>query len=314
MGFEIHLPICGIYVSGLVLIVLGLGIGFMSGFFGVGGGIIAVPMLHAFFNIPYPIAIGSSLALIIGTSVSAAYRHHIHNNINYKLALVFVVGTLPGVELGARVIQNFKNLGSFHLGGSTFNTADFIISFVYMLLLCVVGELMFRESRVSKATSRNIRDSEAMKGIFLSRIHGVRARPIIRISIEDDSVISFWIILALSIGVGFITGFLGVGGGFVLVPALVYLMRIRTRIAVGTSTVCIIFSSLYGTLTHTIKGNVDIVLVVILLVGSTVGAQFGAIAMRKCSGPVIRFYFSILAFGAAIIAASKTIGKLILRH
>ena len=161
------------------------------------------------------------------------------------------------------------------------------------------------ESRTAARNSEGLRESAVMKSLFLELVHSLKLRPRVKVCDVEDIVVSFWMIFFLSIVVGTVTGLLGVGGGFILVPAMIYIMRMRTTVAVGTSLFCIIFGSLYGTFTHTVKGNVDIVLVLVLLLGSTAGAQVGAIATKKCRGPRIRFYFSIMTFFAAALSAAK---------
>ena len=306
MIFDVYLPITDMHVEGAALIILGLIVGFISGFFGVGGGIIAVPMLFIIFNIPFPVAIGSSLALIIGTSISASYRHHQHGNIDFKMGFVFMTGTVLGVEAGAWVIQGLKKIHEISIAGKTISATDLIISIIYILLLSTVGMLIFRESRNAKRKTRSIRESVILKNFLVEWFRGFSLKPQIRFA-SAGKYVSFWTVLWLSIFVGAIQGMLGVGGGFILVPVMIYLLKVPTKIAIGTSLFSIILGSLYATFTHTIKGNVDIVLVTILLVGSAVGAQFGAAATRKFQGPSIRFSFSILTFFAAVMAAIKLI-------
>lgn len=304
MILGVDLPITGVPVPALGLIALGLAVGFISGFFGIGGGIIAVPMLKFFFNVPFHIAIGSSLALIIGTSISASYRHHQLGNIDYRMGLVLMAGTFLGIEGGAGTLELFKSVGCVSIRGREMPFSDLVISIIYIVLLYFVGVLIFRESRASKREARDVRDSMAMRSLFGRYFRSIRLRPMIRFE-SADREISIWMLLLLCITVGFIVGLLGVGGGFILVPAMIYLLGVRTKIAIGTSLFSIIFGAMYGTFTHTVKGNVDIVLVLMLLIGSTVGAQFGATATRRFKGPQIRFYFSLLTFIAALMSTVK---------
>ncbi len=311
MIFDVYLPLTDLYVDGAALIALGLVVGFISGFFGVGGGIIAVPMLYIFFNIPFPIAIGSSLALIIGTCISASYRHHHFGHIDYKMGLIFMIGAFIGIESGARVIQVFKQMGGISILGKTIPAPDFAISLIYITLLFCIGILMFRENRNIKRKSLGIMNSVIVKNFLIERFRNFHPRP--RVKFESAGIhVSLWTVLSISLIVGFVTGLLGVGGGFILVPAMIYILKVSTKIAIGTSLFSIILGALYGTLTHTVKGNVDIVLVTVLLVGSAVGAQFGAAATRKIEGPRIRFYFSILTFIAALMSAVKLLLKILL--
>ncbi len=311
MILDIYLPIADMHVEGIGLIALGLVVGFISGFFGVGGGIIAVPMLYIFFNVPLHIAVGSSLALVIGTCVSASYRHHQQGNIDFKMALVFMAGTLIGVEFGASIVQALKHAGAIRIAGKTIPAADFTISIVYVALLSLVGALMFRESRNTHRKTRELRDSIVLRNLLVEWFRGFSPRPKIKFASAGKHV-SFWTVFFISITVGLTTGMLGVGGGFILVPVMIYLIKVPTKIAIGTSVFSIILSGLYGTLSHTIKGNVDIILVIVLLLGSAIGAQFGAAATRKFQGHQIRFSFAVLTFVAALMSAVKLILKIAL--
>jgi uncharacterized membrane protein YfcA len=304
MIIDIDLPVLGLHVEGIILIIIGLLVGVVSGFFGIGGGIIVVPLLFVFLDIPFNVAIGSSLALIIGTCISGTYRHRLLGNVRYRIGIVFMFGSFFGVEFGANALQVIMNSGSIILNGKLLPISDIIISGIYIVLLSSVGLLMYFESKNKPRESRDLSDCNTMEHIFIKRIKSAFPGPYIKFR-DSDMKISVWMILILSVTVGFVTGLLGVGGGFLLVPAMVYLMNLRTKTAIGTSLFSIILSSLFGTYTHTVKGNVDIVLVIILLIGSTIGAQFGAIATRKFRGPRIRFYFSVLTFLAAFMSAIK---------
>ena len=301
---DIFLPVAAMEVNAIVIISIGIFVGIISGFFGVGGGIIAVPFLFVFLEIPFHIAIGSSLAFLIGTCISGAYRHHRLENVRYRIGTVFMIGSFIGVELGANMVEIIKNTGSFEIKGRFLTASDVIISFIYIIMLISVSILMYFESKSKPRGSRDLKDSVAMESIYVKKLNNLFPPPYIKFR-ESDRIISIWLVISISIVVGFITGLLGVGGGFLLVPAMVYLLNLRTKTAIGTSLFSIILSSIFGTFSHTIKGNVDIVLVIILLLGSTIGAQFGAAATRKFRGPQIRFYFSILTFIAAVMSSIK---------
>lgn len=291
----------------LGLITLGLVIGFLSGLFGVGGGFLLVPMLNVIFNIPYNIAVGSSLAMILGTSISATIRHSRLGNVDYKLGLFMIGGTALGVEIGAKIIQIIKEMGTIVILDCQMAALDFYLPLAYIVLLGSVGTMIFRESRASRKSHTGV---GSMDNSFIRMIHSISFPPTVTLPKSGINKLSLWVLVALAFTVGLLAGFMGVGGGFILMPALIYAIGIPTTIAIGTSLFQFMFSAGLGTFTHVIKGNVDIFLVIILLLGSIIGAQFGALATQKIPVARIRYYFSILLYSGALVVAIKLLIKL----
>jgi len=277
-------------------------IGILSGLFGVGGGFLLVPLLNAVFNVPYNIAIGSSLCQMIGTSTAASFKHRGYGNIDYKLAGFILIGSIIGVELGARVLMWLKSIGTVMIYGSAISKMDLWINIIYIVLLSLIGISMFFESK--KAKKRAPRGG-VVETIFSQKIQNIKIPPLTSLSISNIEYISICYLIVLGFGVGILSGLLGIGGAFILNPALIYLIGVPTSIAIGTSLFQTIFVSGYGALTHFFKGNVDFALVACILVGSLVGSQLGAKMHNRLRGAYIRYYFSLVIFIAIVIVLFK---------
>ncbi len=277
-------------------------IGILSGLFGVGGGFLLVPLLNAVFNIPYNIAIGSSLLQMVGTSTVSTLKHRGYGHIDYRLAGFILMGSVVGVELGARVLMHLKNLGTININASTISIMDFWINIIYIILLSLVGTSMFLESR--KAKKRAPRGG-VVDTVFSQKIQNIKIPPIISLPTSKIEYISVCYLVVLGFGVGIVSGLLGIGGAFILNPALIYLIGIPTSVAIGTSLFQTIFVSGYGALTHLFKGNVNFALVACVLVGSLVGSQLGAKIHNRLRGAYIRYYFSLVIFIAIGIVLFK---------
>lgn len=308
---DVLLPVADLTVHGAGLVLLGVVIGFLSGLFGVGGGFLLTPMLNVLFGVPYNVAVGSSLALILGTSVSATLQHRRLGNVDYALGGWMGVGALMGVEIGARMMQVLKHTGTIRVGHGVLPAADLYVSAVYMALLLSIGTIIFRESRASGKRARNDSNpTEEVNAKLVAWVHRIPLPPFIALPRSGIPQISLWVLWSVGLTVGILAGFLGIGGGFVLMPVLIYAIGVPTTTAIGTSLFQFMFSSFFGTLTHAVKGNVDLVLVVILLVGSTVGAQMGTATTRRITGARLRYYFSMIVYTAAMVVIAKLLVNL----
>ena len=283
-----------------------VGIGFitgvLSGLFGVGGGFLLVPLLNVVFNVPYIIAIGSSLVQMVGTATASTLKHRGYGHIDYKLAGFILMGSIVGAEFGARILMWLKSLGTIMIHGSTISKMDLWINLIYIVLLSLVGISMFLESK--KAKKRAPRGG-VVDTAFSQKIQNVKIPPITSLPISNIEYISVCYLVVLGFGVGILSGLLGIGGAFILNPALIYLIGVPTSVAIGTSLFQTIFVSGYGGLTHFFKGNVDFALVACVLVGSLVGSQLGAKIHNRLRGAHIRYYFSLVIFIAIGIVLFK---------
>jgi uncharacterized membrane protein YfcA len=236
---------------------------------------------------------------IAGKGVVSTIRHRQLGNIDWTLALSMVAGTMLGVELGVRMLVYFKKLG--------ISTVVLLItSVVVMFVLFLYTQIETRRahkkleemSREGKSVGRELQTSN-LPHIFQS----LPLAPIVRCH-TAKLVVSMWVVVLVGVVTGVLAGFLGVGGGFIRVPALVYLVGASTHIAVGTDLVEIVFSGGYGALRHSIEGNVDMMAVLFMISGAMIGAQFGSIATSFVRGPAIRYILSyslILATCGAVL-------------
>jgi uncharacterized protein len=294
-------------------ILFGLVIGALGGFFGVGGGFLMVPMLNVVFGIPYNVCVGSDLGQMCGMSTAATVRHMRFGNIDFKLGLLMVAGTATGVEVGAEILEVLKHSGELTINGHAIDLMTLVMSLVYAALLLFIGQAMVRESlrTMKRAAGRVELASETPASPAALRLRTLKLWPMVKLPASGIEAISLWIILAVGFATGFLSGMLGVGGGFIRMPALVYILGCPTVVAVGTDLFEIMFSSAYGVLTHAVKGNVHLVLVLALLIGTTVGAQVGASYTRKAGGPWVRLGFGCLAFIGVAMVGIKLWVKLI---
>jgi uncharacterized membrane protein YfcA len=301
----------GDFVLGLgnlpYLALFGLLIGALGGFFGVGGGFLMVPLLNAVFGIPYNIAVGSDLGQMCGMSAAATVRHMRFGNIDFRLGVLMIAGTASGVEVGAQVLEALKHVGKMSIFGHDVDSLTVIMSLVYAALLIFLGQAMVRESlrTMRRASGRTQLTAEAPASPAVLRLRTANLWPMVSLPASGIERVSLWVILGIGFATGFLSGMLGVGGGFIRMPALVYILGCPTVVAVGTDLFEIMFSSAYGVATHAFKGNVHLVLVIALLMGTTIGAQLGASFTRKAGGPWVRFWFGCLAFVGVIMVGVK---------
>lgn len=268
--------------------------GLLGGFFGVGGGFLAGPTM-LLLGVPGNFVVGTDLAHMTGKSIVAARRHRAMGHVDLKLGVLMIAGTVPGIEVGAQAIEWLKNL--------TPGTLETVLNAVYLTLLLGISGLMLwegrRATRIADETL-TVREASTL-ATFTQRIQRVRIPPMIRLPSSGIESISLWLILLTGLATGVLAGMLGVGGGFIRMPALVYLLGVPTHVAVGTDLFEIMFSAGYGTLTHAIKGNVDILMALVMQTGAAIGAQLGARATRYVSGPRLRFAFAFLPLLGAIM-------------
>ena len=289
---------------------LGLVVGFMAGLFGVGGGFLLTPLLNIVFGVPYNIAVGSDLAQMAGMSTAATVRHGRIGNIDYKLGGLMIVGTATGVEVGASILEVLKDAGKVTIRQAEIPMMTLVMSAIYMGLLAWIGTVVLRESRRALANLKAGKTDDVQQNWVVQKLSAVRLWPMISLPRSGITSISLWVILGVGFLTGVLAGLLGVGGGFIRMPALIYIVGCPTAVAVGTDLFEIVFSSSYGAFTHGLKGNVNLVLVLGLLVGSTVGAQIGASLTRKIGGPRLRNVFAYIAYFAVIMVAAKLVIKI----
>ncbi|MFB6179223.1 MAG: sulfite exporter TauE/SafE family protein [Halorientalis sp.] len=270
--------------------VFGLLIGTLFGFFGMGGSFLVTPALLV-MGFRSEVAVGSGLAFVFGTSVIGALRHRGLGQVDYKLAVLMVIGITPGIEAGKHVIQFLGNQG----------TLDLFISVAYVGLLAVVGLITLRD-----AMTDDTKEDDASRGIA-GRLQTVRIPPMI--SLNGGSTISLWIVIATGFGIGVLSGILGVGGGFLLMPAMMFGFGVPAAVAVGTSILQITLSGAYGAFTYAQSGFVNVPVVAGLLGGSALGASIGAAATDLVDEADIKIYFAAMLLAGSLAVASRNLSS-----
>ena len=277
--FDIYLPIAGIHFNFLILLAIGFSVGVVGGFSGTGGGWIVTPALNI-FGFPVGFAIGTGLFNVYGPSIVGVRKHAKLGNVNSKVALLVGAGMVLGVELGSRIVLFWEKIG---LAGS-------IIRCVYMVLLGGLSVYIFYDY----FTKGKNKKENNYDGVEKENIHRI-----------EKTKFPIWLLFILGIGIGLLAGFLGVGGGFALVPAFIYLLKLPTSVAIGTSLLCCTISGAYGGFTYAVRGRVEIIAVIFMLMGSSLGAQIGASAVKYIRGYRIRFLYGGMLFLAAFSVLLK---------
>lgn len=278
--------IAGISAPIFLLVLTGFTVGIVGGFIGVGGGYMVTPALIV-FGFPGYMASGIDMTHIAGKSIVATVRHRQLGNIDWVLGLAMVGGTMLGVEQGVRLLTYTKKLG---LSGVILLSASVVIMvglFVYTQL--ETGRSQKKIQQLTDEGKHVGREMNLSKGPRF--FQSIPLFPIVRCR-TAHIVVSMWVIVIVGIATGVLAGFFGVGGGFIRVPALVYIVGASTHIAVGTDLLEIAVSGGYGALRHSMMGNVDIVAVLFMIIGAMFGAQFGSIATSYVRGPAIRYILS----------------------
>ncbi|HSG16873.1 MAG TPA: sulfite exporter TauE/SafE family protein [Anaerolineae bacterium] len=293
-------PISGVVINPLFLIGVGFLVGILGGFFGVGGGFLAGPMLF-WTGMPVNMVVGTDLAHMTGKSIVASSRHRTLGHVDIRLGAVMIVGTVIGVEIGAQLIELLEEMGQ----------VDLVVGIAYIVILLIISFFTAWESiramRMIRADSLNVKDVVSFQSIT-RRMHSIRLRPMVSFPGSGIASVSLWVVLGVGLISGILAGFLGVGGGFIRMPMLVYIIGVPTHVAVGTDLFEIVFSSGYGTITHALKGNVDIFIALVMQTGAAIGAQIGAVSTRYFAGPRIRLLFSVLPLIGAILVLIRLLG------
>lgn len=301
----VHLPVADVEVSGILVVLLGLVIGMLAGFFGVGGGFLLTPMLNALLGIPYSVAVGSSLSQMIGLSSSATIRHGCAGNIDYRLGLIMLGAAAAGAEGGAQALEGLKGLGSVSVLGAEIPAITLVMSLIYAILLTGIGWSVGREAMRSARQGTGAEGEPSTR--IMAALRRIRLRPLVSLPTSGIEAISLWILLSVGLVTGFLSGLLGVGGGFILMPVLVYVIGCPTIVAIGTDLFQIIFTAGYGAFTHSMKGNVDLLLVGLMLVGCTIGAHIGASLTGRFDATRVRGGFAALAFVGVVVVIGKLV-------
>ncbi len=280
---QIYLPIAEMSVSVEMIFMLGMFVGFISGVFGVGGGFLTTPLL-IFMGIPAAIAVGTQGSQLIASGTSGVLSYWRRGHVDFLVASVMLAGGLFGTVIGIFFFQFIKYIGQI----------DLIIALLYILLLGTIGVMMLFEGLFTTLKKKTMKSefNRLKSPSLISRLPYKMRFPRSKLYISA--------IVPLSIGAlsGFLVATMGVGGGFLLVPAMIYIIGMPPLLVAGTSLFQIIFTSAFATIMHaTISNSVDIMLAFFLIIGGVIGAQIGVLASRKVTGARARIILALLVLG-----------------
>jgi hypothetical protein len=281
---SIYLPIAELSVNIFALMALGGAVGVLSGMFGIGGGFLTTPFL-IFMGISPAIAVASSANQIVAASLSGFYAHWKRKNVDFRMGSLLLVGGLIGSTVGVGIFSWLKSLGQI----------DLVISLLYVVMLSSIGSLMAMESY------RNLTGKQKATSEGRSFRHSLSQRLPWKMRFPHSRLyISAWLPLILGFFVGTLVSIMGVGGGFFMIPAMIYLLGMPTSVVIGTSLFQIMFITMNVTVLHAISTHtVDLILAILLLLGSTIGAQLGSRMGSKISAIHLRGLLALLVLGVA---------------
>ena len=289
---DVFLPIAQVFINPVEILLLSAIVGVLSGLFGVGGGFLMTPFL-IFMGVPPAYAVANEANNILATSVSGSTTHYLKNTLDYKMGFMIVIGGSIGTALGIYTFTYFQDIGKI----------DTVISLAYMYILAIIGTLMLVESlgEIDKA-KKNIVERKKLHVHYW--IHGLPLRMRFPKSKLYESVFTP---ILIGLVVGFIAAIMGIGGAFILVPAMIYIIKMPTRLVPGTSLFVTIFVSVIVTFLHSINyGSIDLMLVVMLVVGSIVGVQVGQKLGEQIDSSGLKALLAILLLVVGIVIAYDT--------
>ena len=284
---HIYLPIADIPINALLMLALGGVVGFLSGMFGVGGGFLMTPML-IFAGVPSAVAVATGANPLIASSITGTIAQYRRRNVDIKLGLYLLGGGAAGSLLGVHIVSLLRQAGQF----------DLAVSLLYVVFMSVVGGIMFVESLRAITSQRAGKPQSMRRRAQRGWIHALPFRTRFKAS---KLYISALPPIGLGVLVGLLSGVMGVGGGFVMVPILIYVLRVPTSLAIGTSLFQVIFVSAITTVLQAVwNHNVDIALALLLMIGGVLGAQAGAAAGQRLRAEHLRLLLAILVLGVGL--------------
>ena len=285
---ELYLPIAELSINPIVFLILGMLVGILSGMFGVGGGFLMTPLL-VLLGIPPAVAVASEANHIVGSSLSGTIGHLKRNAVDIKMGNLLLTGGILGSFIGISIFNSLIEIGLI----------DLFITLTYFIFLTGVGSFMLYESLDSMGL---LNKKKRSKSYHHSWIMGLPFRMRFK---KSGLYISILPPLLVGFIVGVLASIMGVGGGFIMIPAMIYIIRMPTSVVIGTSLYQIIFVTAIVTLLHSYHNQtVDIILALILLLGGAIGAQIGVKLSSKLEGPMLRAALAVLVLGVGIVMAS----------
>ena len=287
MIFPLYLPVAGMAIDGSILLAMGLAVGILSGMFGIGGGFITTPLL-ILMGIPPLVAVGTGVSQVVASSVSGAMNQWLRKNVDVQMGLLVLSGGILGATAGIGIQRILKAIGQL----------DVFISLSYVLVLGVIGALMFIESLSTLRQRKGLPNAPARRGGQHTWIQGLPFKRRFKTSKLYISVIPP---VMIGILIGLLTAIMGIGGGFLVVPSMIYLLRMPTRIAIGTSMFQVTFLAAYATILQASTNfSVDLMLAFPLMLGGVVGAQYGTRIAQRLNAEQLRIMLALLVLAVAV--------------
>lgn len=294
------MPIAGTYIFWPGLFILGVGVGTISGFFGMGGGWMVTPGLNI-LGFPMAFSIGTGVTQMAGPSLVSSLRHAKFGNVDYKLGLIMIGGTVAGFEPGAQLVMWLERRG----------IVESYVQYGYLVLLSLIAWVVFTDIARKNTREREARaagkTAEAGGGIeWHKTLQKITIPPVVHFH-KAGVRCSVWVPVLVSFFTGLLAGVFGIGGGLIRMPALIYLVGCPTHVAVGTDLFEVTISGLYGAASYSYKGRTELLAAVIMLLGASAGAQIGSVATKYAKGYGIRLFFGIAVIGCAVSIVFKLV-------
>jgi uncharacterized membrane protein YfcA len=300
-SFEYPLSIPG-------LILLGLLVGIMTGFWGMGGRFLMTPLLNIFLNIPFNVAIGSDICQMVGTSSMNMVRYKILGTVDFRLACWVTLGGVLGMECGVSLLEFLKKAGDLIILGHPLRIIFLSLSVIYAVLLFWIGTIIYRESKGTRGPASGAPTD--FQWDMTSRLQTIHLSPMVSLPRSGIASLSLWLVLAIGFLTGLLVGSLGVGGTFIVLPALIYVLGCPMGVARSTELLGTLFLMVYGTFSHSLRGNIDLPLAVVLFLSSTLGIQIGTLSIKKFPGTELRRIFPLIVYLIVFFLMLKILGRL----
>ncbi|MEW5854131.1 MAG: sulfite exporter TauE/SafE family protein [Myxococcota bacterium] len=288
---DLSLVIDGQSVSVPGIAALGVTVGFVAGMFGVGGGFLLTPLLTVVFGVPLTISVGSGLCQMVGTALASLLRHRKVGQGEIRVDILMLVGSLVGVEAGARLLTALSAAGNVTVLGHTGPMVNFVVEATYAVLLFAISMLFWRQGR---------HGLHALEYVRVGPLSRIRLGPTVDLPAVHLRNVSAILVAELGLALGLLSGLLGIGGGIALMPVLIYGFGFPMRQAAGTGILVLLATSTFGTFVHALRGNVNLPLSMVLLAGASISAQFGALATRNLPAHTLRRIFSVVVLAAMV--------------
>ena len=290
-----HMPIAGVEIFWPGLVLIGFSVGVIGGFFGMGGAWMVTPGLNI-LGFPMAFAIGTDIAHIAGKSMISTMRHSKFGNVDYKLGFIMLIGTMAGIELGAQIVMKLERVGM----------VGPVVRWVYVVFLALIALMVFYDYGKARKADKQRTEGQGHTGAtgginWAPTLHKIKIPPMVHFKASGITC-SAWLPIFVSFLTGVLAGFLGIGGGLLRMPALIYFIGAPTHVAVGTDLFEVMISGLYGAFTYSLKGRIELVAVFTMLCGAAIGAQIGTVATKYAKGYGIR-----VLSGCAVVACMVSI-------